>query len=228
MGTFPRSVPSRDVSRRCPHFLLNNESLKNKKILVKIIMKKKNHHRGKRFLTGFTLVELLVTTSIILIITSVSLVGYSNFGDVTELKNAAYEISVSILKTRTYGMGSVGSSGGLYEKPFGIHFDMSTPNKYIIFVDLDEDKLYTEASENVKIVSINEKFKIKKICGVSVVGGRECSPTTISNLDIVFKRPLPEVFINGGSYKEGEIYLTSDGSNESVIEVNLTGRITVN
>lgn len=187
---------------------------------------KKNNKKNS---SGFTLVELLVTISILVVITSISLAGYSSFGSSTELKNAAHELSISILNARIYGIGSV-SQKDSYDKSYGIHFDKNSSNSYLIFIDLDEDSLYSGTSENVKVVSINKKFEIGKICGILPGGSTNCSPG-INYLDILFKRPLPEVIINSdtqSNYKEAEIYLSAGGSETSVIKINLTGRIMAN
>jgi prepilin-type N-terminal cleavage/methylation domain-containing protein len=156
---------------------------------------------------GFTLIELVVVTAIIALITGLILVSDSTFGGKILLENLAYDMALSIRQAQIYGISTQRFTQGsfnTFNTGYGVHFDMSDPTHYLTFADActasagtPPDGLYTVAGsscvgESVGLTTIDRGFKIVKLCATK--GGTEhCDKDT---LDIVFVRPEPDAIIS--------------------------------
>ena len=146
------------------------------------------HHTPRQ--SGFTMIELLVTVSIFMMITSALLVNYPKFSAKILLENTAHLIGLSIREAQTYGLNVRATNiGGQDEFPsYGVHFSLSgiTPdddadNKhFVLFADFlpivgdptNNDKLYnaisncsTSGGECVELFSIESAEQIYLLCG---------------------------------------------------------------
>lgn len=156
---------------------------------------------------GFTLIELMVTISIFLVITTTVIFNYGDFKSSVSLQNNTDSIALSIRKAQSYAIGAKGS-GGVFSNSYGIHFsiDENTPsnpqsgfNKSFILFSTNNNKLYdvanggscsdSSANECRELFSITSSDKIKEIW----VDGDKTNPT-YSNVDIVFTRPEPRAY----------------------------------
>lgn len=154
---------------------------------------------------GFTLIEVIVVIGIMLIITGLTLFDGSRLNSSVSLSNTTYELGLMIRDAQVSGLGSkVVSDSSITTLNQGIHFDMTTPEKFILFADSAPNNIY-DSLEQTEIYNIENKRagKILKICKISP-DGKSCG-NTISNLSIVFKRPNPEAYFyfkNGSSVEE--------------------------
>jgi prepilin-type N-terminal cleavage/methylation domain-containing protein len=159
---------------------------------------------------GFTLIEMLVVMSIMLIITAALLVKQSRFDSSTILRSLAYGVALSVRQAQVYGTSVVGTStsqvacgsgyynlasGNCYASGYGIYFSnalsTASPSSYILFADLNGDGKY-EANEFVKSFMFSNGYTISNFCAVNQSTIARCEPSSISSLAIVFKRPNPD------------------------------------
>src|SRR3990167_1379889 len=105
-------------------------------------MKKFKHYKNitkYKSGAGFTLIELMVSISIVSVIMTVVLFTYSSFNDSLALSAAGQEVASAVRQAQTYGLSvkefSVGSEQ--FTSGYGIYFDpVSDPTNYYIFVDI--------------------------------------------------------------------------------------------
>jgi prepilin-type N-terminal cleavage/methylation domain-containing protein len=203
---------------------------------------------------GFTLIELLVVMSIMVVLTGVLLVRQSRFDSSTILRSLAYSVALSVRQAQVYGTSVVGTTtaagncvGGFYNagvcyaSAYGLYFDSSTPTTYILFADLNNDGKY-QSNEYVKPFNLNNGYIISNFCvnginGVSAVS--QCANTTISTMNIVFKRPNPDASftalnasglpIAGDVYSGAYVQLQASGDtgNTKSVSVLVTGEVSV-
>lgn len=166
--------------------------------------------------SGFTLIELLVTLGIFLVMTSVVLARYRSFSVNADFANTVENIILSIREAQVYGSGSkvagtaCGTPASEFNCAYGVRFtDGGT--SYIIFVDRDDSKTYTGASEMIQSITLP--------AGVSLT-------TASSPLDIVFKRPFPDAIINNGSVNSATITV-SNNSKLQTISITSAGQMSV-
>jgi Tfp pilus assembly protein FimT len=101
--------------------------------------------------SGVTLIEVLVVTAIMFILLGISFVGYRERGKELELQRAAFKVMADIERVRGMAMSAQEEeiSGKIPEGGWGIYFDTGNPRQYILFADLDANKLRKpDASED--------------------------------------------------------------------------------
>ena len=200
-----------------------------------------------RFLTGFTIVELIVSIGIITAITSVVLYNYSSFNDNLALGAAGQEIAIAIREAQTYGIStkeaSVGS--GQFTYAYGIYFSPGcNPSNYYVFVDKNDDGVYAfregggscgtpdSSSESTEKGNLRNNITISQICDIN----DSCPPSpSIKNLNITFKRPNPDAIIRfansggnpGSAQQKAKIKLLSPRGKILTIVIESSGQIYV-
>jgi prepilin-type N-terminal cleavage/methylation domain-containing protein len=188
---------------------------------------KKNNTRR-----GFTLVELLVTISILVVITAIILVNQNRFGGTISLSNLAYQLALTIRQAQTYGVSvlETGAGTGNFQAAYGVHFTSGTPTSYILFRDFDGSGRYSGPTENMVFLSIQNGNRIYSICGTLAGGTVKCNPT-ITSLDILFTRPDPDAIIRtdiiADTYQSAQITLQSGQGLLRTVTVSVTGQIAV-
>lgn len=191
---------------------------------------------------GFTIVELIVVMSIVIIISGVVIAKYQTFNSSYLLGVIAQEMAVTIRLSQTYGIsvkGYTSDNGVTYQFPnYGIHVDISNNDEMILFVDIDGTAGYSQANDAIiETYKIPTEYFIKKICvdeDGNVPAGEFCDDNSaLTGFDILFKRPNPEARINSINYLLDDASLARFyiGNNvttkEKRIEIRDTGQISV-
>lgn len=190
---------------------------------------------------GFTLVELLVSISIISIILTVVVLNQSTYTDGAALTNLADEISSTVSQAQAYGIGVKGLSGE-FNASYGIVLNLSSGSNtsYLNFADLNGDKVYNgdwscNISECLSKVDITRGNFIKEICIVRSNDTEQCN--VAERVDISFARPSTEAqikFFNSGGNpigasndKGARIRIQSPRGSTRSVTIYTTGQISV-
>lgn len=145
--------------------------------------------------TAFTLVELLVSISILAVMATLSISSYPKFSEQIGLSSETYKILAHSKETQAYGISAVTSPGLRYV--YAIYVDKSTgtikrqmiesptdrTNQYYVNTLIDDPSATTLTIKNI--------YKIDKICGDT-----ECS-TEYDKAYAFFRRPNPEARLVG-------------------------------
>lgn len=101
-------------------------------------MANKTIYRTKYNLTqlGFGLVELMVSISVMVIVTSVILVKHDSYNGATLLRSQAYEIALQLREVQLLSISATEAGDG-FRNVYGLHFSTSTTDTYFIFRDAD-------------------------------------------------------------------------------------------
>lgn len=168
---------------------------------------------------GFTLIEILVTSSIIMIMLSVTIAYTRRSENINKINRAAERISFDIRRVANLSM-QTRQIGDRKICAWGIFFDQEIPNQYVVFSDfcdanLNGDNKYQE-SEKYEIVKLPINVLIKS-----------------SNIDtLVYLPPEPRIYMFEGDYilnKDAEIVLgEQNGSYQKIININQAGNININ
>ncbi len=208
---------------------------------------KKNLGLPANPVAGFTLIELMVSISIIVIILTVVISGQSTYTDKAALAGLADEISLTISQAQIYSIGVKElSTGSLnFSSSYGLTFSLlggtsGSNTAYIYFADINRDFIYAgdwscvAGGECLSKTDIVRGNLIQSICVVPVSGADVCD---VGRADISFVRPNTEAqlrFFNlsGGVYnpismKGVKIRLVSPKGATRSVSVFTTGQISV-
>lgn len=185
---------------------------------------------------GFTLVELIVVTGILTLITGLMLVNNNKFGGALLLENLAYDVALSIREAQVYGISVRQFGSGNFELGYGVHFDMANPKTYSLFGDVDGNGLWAAGEEVAPSpYAIERGYFISKLCAPAGSDTESCSSAT--DLDLVFKRPEPDAYISADGIsgvttpsalqESARVVLESPRGDERSVVVEVTGQISV-
>lgn len=151
---------------------------------------------------GFTLVELLITVSILAVILSVILTNQSKYTDRIALTNLADDIGLSISEAQVYSIGvkESGTGSNEFSNAYGVVFSLlgsGSNNSLISFADRNANKIYDGdwscqtggAEECLKKIEISKGNLIESICSIEISGAEACD---VGRVDISFIRPNTE------------------------------------
>ncbi len=177
---------------------------------------------------GFTIIELFVVLSVMVIISSIILVKHGEFQANLLLRSIAYEVALTIRQAQVYGLGIKEYQGIsdpilAFQIGYGVHFETATPDTFFLFADLDNDRIYVAANdaivESLRLLGGNTIVDLCAGADVNVGCGR-------SSLDIVYERPDPEAHISGAN-GTATIRIRSVYAKERVVSATITGQILV-
>ena len=142
--------------------------------------------------TGFTLIEFLIVTSLIIILSVVVLANYEFGGYQLSLRRSAHQLSQNIRRAEAMGMSAREFGGSVPAGGYGIHLNRVLPDNtyYILFADIDGNGLYN-TGEEIETIEFEEHIEVTQLCIVSCY----CATT----LDITFVPPEPIVKFNNNT-----------------------------
>lgn len=192
---------------------------------------------------GFSILEVLITTAIIGIITAIVVIKYGSFNNVVLLKNQAYKVAADLREAQNYAV-SVRGEAGQFREDYGLYFNVAALQQYILFLDQGElmeggqAMAYYDNGEQLGTpYLVDSRFQLKRIC-VNIVSESNNCPTEVDDLSVTFKRPDPDAqFASEDGRDSGvgfignariEITGVSGGATDvRAVVVNSTGQISV-
>jgi prepilin-type N-terminal cleavage/methylation domain-containing protein len=134
--------------------------------------------------TGFGLIELLVSISIVALVSSVVFVRQSSFNGAVLLRSQAYEIALQAREVQLYAVSAIGDGGDFRER-YGLYFTTVSPNNtiYNVFRDSNDNNRYEVAEQFGFQGRLDRRFEIR---AVRAEGGGTLSG---SELVVLFERP---------------------------------------
>lgn len=158
-----------------------------------------NRHKKTQVLAksrGFSLVELMITMSIMVMVTSAVLVKNAGFSSSTLLASQAQEIALDIRSTQQLGVNSLIESTGSDLPAAGMYFDAAEPGQYQLFIDNDDDNRYDAGEETGEAFLLDSRFVIQEICHEES-GARECG--SARKASVAFRRPNFDAIIRSSN-----------------------------
>ena len=185
---------------------------------------------------AFTLIELMVSISIIVMVTSVVMVRQSSFNGAVLLRNQAYEVAFSLRQAQLLAVSGVNSGASTAKQQYGVNLSRTVGSNqtYQIFQDKDGDGQIDSGDAYGLIGRLDRRFEIRDVTradGSSIMG-------TSNVQNIYFTRPnFDAIFENGNStkYSAGPVYIevaklgssATDNGTVRCVEVTGPGQIQV-
>lgn len=183
---------------------------------------------------GFTLIEIVVVVSIMIILSTIVLVNYKSFGDQFALQRSANQLAQNIRRAQEMAMSAKECPAGITNCPaagqpfsyiYGIYTKKSPPGQpvsksYILFADIDDDGEFKTAND-----AVIEEIQLEK--GIIVTGpggGIRKTHVTFASPDPAIKIKINDDFKDEASI---ELSIETDLSRTKTITVNKAGLIEI-
>lgn len=143
---------------------------------------------------GFTMFELMITISIMVIISALVLVNFRGFNRQVAVGRAAQEVSLTFRSAQARALAvQKFAPTGQFPQGYGVFFTKTANTSYILFADLDKNGLY---AENEKV---DEIILPKPLIISGLFAKEKTSPpgTSYRELHIVYYRPDPVIVMRG-------------------------------
>lgn len=143
---------------------------------------------------GFTMFELMITISIMVMIAALVLINFPGFNRQVAINRAAQEISLTLRSAQARALAvQKFALTGQFPQGYGVFFTKASNTSYILFADLDENGLYTEDEK------VDEIILPKPLVISDVLAKEKTSPPGIGyrELHIVYYRPDPVIVMHG-------------------------------
>ena len=190
---------------------------------------------------AFTLIEMMVVLTIVMIITATVLVSSNQFNGSILLRSLASQIGLSIREAQLYGVSVKQVSGASADQAFntvyGVYFGAAAApsgGSYSVFADNDNNQQDNGTSEDVEIFHIPKGFSISSVCVAKSSGGSYCPPiSTTGWLSIMFKRPDPNAHFytdadsSDATYSGATIVVKSPSGATRTVSISSTGLIAI-
>jgi len=187
--------------------------------------------------TGFTLIELMVVFSISALIGLMVITGYPDFASNIEFKNQVLDVATTIREAQVYGVSVKEAGAGSFDVGYGVHFDISTPNSYIFFADINNDNFYNNPPDSIiggVPLVLKNGYTVSDLCIGNSLTALDCNSDGIgldvNTLSFFFKRPDPDAIIKYGvfgPYPFSIIEIQNIKGDKKIIRVTNTGQISV-
>ena len=169
---------------------------------------------------GFTLPELLVAVAIIVLMTALILPTWKSGERTLALDRVVHKAGQDVRRTQELALGArpyTCQTGSMFG--YGIFFDSSSPNSYLVFAECDENTIGYNAGTDgiVETITLENNVQIASV-----------SPT--SQISIVFVPPTPTVFLKPGDPLLAQIsFQRTDGQGTpKTLDINSKGVIDSN
>ena len=177
--------------------------------------------------SGFTLIELIVSVTIIALVTGIFLANYSSANRRSDLTMTAQKMVTDIRTAQNYALGLTryGTSGSTNVPVggWGVHLDLQNygASKYVIFADDDGDKIYDSGedviSKGAQVTTLPNNITINSL-------------TTGTKADITFLPPDPITTITGSTATSSQLDIVLKDNKTNAIKtvrVNFLGLVEV-
>ena len=177
---------------------------------------------------GFTMIELMVSASIIAMMSVLVVANFRGSTQKTSLNNETERLSTILREANINSLVGLTVNGTRPEGGFGLHVeDCSFNCQYIIFADQDEDYIYDSNNDGSPVSTIgmlDDNVYIKTL----ILEDSILVPGT--PVDIVFVPPQGDIMINGGiNYDSAAIvlgFINSDYEKRIIIN-RVSGRLNI-
>ena len=169
---------------------------------------------------GFTLTELLVTTSIILLFSAIIFPNF-NLGEKNlALERSSVKLAQDLGRAREMAMSGKEFAGAppTFKGAYGVKLERNASD-YILFADLDDDQIF-DPNEAVETILLEKNIRISAVINYHEGGGGGIEPVIVT---VTFLPPDPKI----NMIDDAIIVTLNNGSRTKNIKVNKAGLINV-
>ena len=192
--------------------------------------------------SGFTLIEMITSISLIVIITAIFAANYRSNNKRTDLIMASQTLVSNLHAAQNNTLGLIKYGTEVPAGGWGIYFNMATPDRYVLFADLDRppsdepgdihdaDSGFMRYNASVE-GDINQGARVITLPpGLEIGSIKTDSGSSLSSVSVTFLPPDPKTNIFDGSLAYDAIKISLKDTRENTtktVRVNFLGLIEV-
>lgn len=168
-------------------------------------------HILRTTLSGFGLVELMVSISIMMLLSAVILTRHTAFSGAVLLRNEAYDVAFAIRKAQLLAVSGTNSGAATSTQQYGVYFNSAPGSNqtYFIFHDNNANGQWdTSGDTQVGLLErLDSRFVIRRI---SNIAGNSITGSGNTDFSITFIRPNFDAKFNDYvdvAYEAGPAYI---------------------
>ncbi len=168
---------------------------------------------------GITLIELLVSISVITIMSGALLINWHPAQDSFALRRSAAKLSADLKRVRQSSIStsefSCSVSPGEEYGGYGIYLATASPDLYRMYENCNTNYSW-DSGEEIEILDLESGVEISSL---KINGG------SVTTLDLLFIPPNPDTYINTEKIGKEAIIELSNGSSTATVTINNSGKI---
>jgi prepilin-type N-terminal cleavage/methylation domain-containing protein len=139
---------------------------------------------------GFTMIELMVSISIMVVIAAIVLTKYTVFDSTVLLKSVAYDIALMLREAQVKSVSATRGTNSIFDYPFGVTFAPASKTYTAFRFNATGtypwyDEVTANRVTNLQSITIDRSMRVQDVC-IFVGGTKDCN---IARLDVSFRRP---------------------------------------
>jgi prepilin-type N-terminal cleavage/methylation domain-containing protein len=151
---------------------------------------KRNYVTNSNFFSGFGLIELMVSISIMALVSAIILTRHNSFNSAVLLRSQTYEVALQLrdLQLNAVSSAYTGEGNNVFRESLGAYFETDSGSNgfFRIFRDLNNNGFPDSNEEFGQRGILDQRFEIRNI---RVYDASGANVLTGSGLAIVFQRP---------------------------------------
>jgi hypothetical protein len=173
--------------------------------------------------SGLTLVEMLVSLGVVMLVTVIFIFNYHDSNKRTDLIMASQTLVSDIHRAQNNSLGLLEYGDELPAGGWGVYFDLSTPDKYIVFADLEgpgepgyqeyNPEIEGDINKGARIVELAPEIEISEI--------RFGTDNHRQQASVSFLPPDPRININSGGTTSTTLYISVKNLRDDTIKTML-------
>ena len=177
---------------------------------------------------GFTIIEMLVSVSIMFILLGIFLANYHYYGQQGQLDMTALKLASDLRRIQNFALSLKERNGIIPAGGWGI-YAQENANYYRVFTDTNSNKTY-DAGEQYQ----NELFQLPTNYKISDIRGDGASlPGNNGEIQIIYIPPNPSIWLCRANncttkYNQVDIIIQGQNSKTKTVTVNVYGLVEVN
>ncbi len=190
----------------------------------------KNKRQLKLFQPGLTFAEMIVSVSIISFITAIFVTNYNTTNKRTDIVMSSQALVSDIHQAQNNSLGLLKYGTEVPAGGWGVHFDLTNKNQYILFADLNapgesgyRDYSADEGDPNqgARIVPLSAQTEISAL---RIYSGSNTNPVESASVTFLPPDPRTNIYSSGATSTALEIDIKElRGNTIKTIKVNFLG-----
>jgi hypothetical protein len=175
------------------------------------------------------MVEIVVMLAILVAISTVVLTGFPGFNEAGALFGGAEQIALALRHAQNiaFAVAEVELEDQSRVTPLriGVHFDMAAPTEYFLFVDQNQDNIYTGGVDGVM------RGREHLTRGIAITALRDGNGASLSEANVVFTSPEADTAITNDVTSVGSVLTVElsapNSGNTKTVTVRTSGQISI-